>query len=74
MRQHEREIVVRKARMKLDDAIGKWLESKSAQELTGPEFVQVVTRSLSRQLELWTKHAIRDERHPGNPSQSGGLE
>jgi hypothetical protein len=72
-RVHEREAAVTAAKIKLQELLIAWAESPEVHELTGPEYVQVLTDQLSNRVLSWAKYEIRFERH-GNYDDPGGLE
>lgn len=72
LRRHPREQIVDTARSALLEALMEWNRGPGA-ELTGAEFVSVVSHELSNQLTIWAKYEIRLERH-GDAGKPGGLE
>jgi hypothetical protein len=66
-KQHKRERLVRQAELEVDEAVsGVILKYR----LTYAE----VWRILNSIEATWIRYAIRDERHPGEPTEPGGLE
>ena len=70
-RVHEREQIVRAADLKLQEALLAWQKSPEVKELTGPEYVQILTDQLSSRVLGWAKFEIRFERH-GDYETPGG--
>lgn len=63
---HERVFPVQEAGIKLKQAI---CEIAEKYELTYAELFAL----LGEQVMQWSKYAIREERHPGDPDRPGGL-
>lgn len=66
---HEREAVVREAKLKLSEAVQEW---GKGHDLTQFEYLQVVQGVLGDEILGACKYAIRVERH-GDPNKPGGL-
>lgn len=66
---HHREAIVRKAKLELMELL-----FKLRNDLTPGEYLKVVTEELSNEWHGVAKYMIREERHPDNPDQPGGLE
>ena len=69
-RLHPRERIVRKAENDLRSAV---IDIVHKAELTTGESLQVVNGALSGWIAGVAKHAIREERHPGEPDKPGGF-
>jgi hypothetical protein len=69
MKIHHRETLVNDASKKLRDCLSS-IES----DLTYGEYLRVITSELCSVWQSIAKYTIRQERHPNDPDQPGGLE
>lgn len=66
---HEREAIVREAKLKLSEAVQEW---GKGQDLTQFEYIQVVQSVLGEAVMSTCRYGIRVERH-GDPEKPSGL-